>query len=106
MDGLREVILGKKGDEIILLDLRSIVEYFDYFMICSGSSPIHNRTIADAVTEYLRTYDIMRISVQGYESGDWILIDGGAIVVHIFLADTRRFYHLEELWGAAEQTKL
>jgi ribosome-associated protein len=88
----------KKGYDIVVFDLRNISPITDYFVITTGLSDIHNRTIAADLMENNKSDHI-----EGYENGNWILLDFIDVIVHIFSEETREFYGLERLWGDAPQ---
>jgi ribosome-associated protein len=102
---IRSALEDKKGEEVLIMDLEEQVDYLDYLVVCSGYTDMHNRALADAVISELSRYDIMAEDLQGYRRGDWILIDYGVIVVHIFLPALREFYRLEELWSGGREVK-
>ena len=89
----------KKGGDLLLLDLRKSSPVSDFFVICTAKSPLHARAIADEVLLKLKQEGSPADHVEGYESGQWILIDFMDVLVHIFLADMRQFFGLERLWG-------
>ncbi len=95
---LAKSIDEKKGHDIVIFDLRGISPITDYFVICTGLSDIHNRTIAESLIEYEEA-----VHVEGIESGNWILLDYTDVIVHIFMEETRQFYGLSRLWGDAPQ---
>lgn len=88
----------KKGTEIIIFDVRGISSITDYLIITTGLSEIHNRTIAEHIMQHGRPDHI-----EGYEIGQWILLDYFDVIVHIFSQEAREFYGLERLWGDAPQ---
>ena len=90
----------KKAEDIVLLNLKKISGVTDYFVICSVSSEVQARVVADAVIDGVSGKDNVS-HVEGYEYGRWILIDYFCVVLHIFLPDVRDFYGLERLWGDA-----
>lgn len=97
--------LSKKAEEVLLLDLRKITTMTDFFIICSGTSEVQVKAIADAITEGCKKEKIDIYNVEGYGALSWVLIDLVDIVVHIFKPDVRRYYQLERLWGdAARET--
>ncbi|HKX30353.1 MAG TPA: ribosome silencing factor [Blastocatellia bacterium] len=96
----------KKTQDLLLLRLSAITEFTDYFMICSGSSTRQTQAIADAIVEQLKLSGVRPLNTEGYNSGEWILIDYGAFIVHIFTEESRRFYDLERLWRDAEKVEL
>jgi|SRR5215467_5808183 len=96
----------KKGLEIVALDLRKVASFTDYFLICAGSNSRHVQAIADSIEEQLRKSGRRPLHTEGYSTADWILLDYGDFVVHVFSSTARRFYDLERLWRDAEQVKL
>jgi len=97
-DLMIKLLEDKKGEEILPIDLRKKVDFADYFLLCSAHSTKHAQGLADYVTLELEKIGIMRLSVEGMEQGNWIVLDFGSIVVHIFYEPIRRLYNLEELW--------
>lgn len=91
----------RKAIDLKVLQLEKISDFTDYFILCSGSSERQVQAIADAIEERLRAEKVRPLHVEGYNRGQWVLLDYGDIVVHIFQEDTRRFYSLERLWGDA-----
>lgn len=96
-----EYALGKKADEVKILDLRGITSITDYFVICSGDADIQVKAIADSIIAKLREDNIDVWHIEGYESGRWVLLDFVDVVIHVFLKEAREFYGLERLWGDA-----
>jgi ribosome-associated protein len=94
--------LGKKAEEVMLFDLRGITTMADFFVICSGSTDVHVKAIADAVIDGCEKNDINVYHVEGMGSLNWVLIDLVDIVVHVFRPKTRKYYQLERLWGDAK----
>jgi len=95
---LADLIDQKKGTEIVIFDLRGMSPITDYFISANGLSEIHTRAIAESLIEYAEPDHI-----EGFETGNWILLDFIDVIVHIFLKATRDFYGLERLWGDAPQ---
>lgn len=93
----------KLAVDIVVLDLRKADAFTDYFVICSGLNTRQTRTIADAIEEALRRRQVRTQHLEGYNRGDWVLLDFFDFVVHIFTRETRAFYALERLWGRAEE---
>ena len=91
----------RKAVNLQVLDLDSISDFTEYFLICSGSSERQVQAIADAVLERLRATGVRPLHVEGQREGSWILLDFGSLVVHIFHEETRAFYALERLWSDA-----
>lgn len=97
---------NKKADDIVILDMRQLTDYTDYFIICTASSERAAKTIADTILDSASVPGVGRHHTEGYREGEWILIDLGDIVVHIFQATKRAFYDLERLWGDAPRLTL
>jgi len=90
----------KKAIDVVELDLRSVLGYTDYFLICSGNTGRQARAIHDGILEGLKhEHDTLPRRVEGSADAGWILMDYLDVVVHIFTPDTRAFYRLEQLWG-------
>jgi len=98
--------LGKKAEDAVLLDLRRAAAFTDYFLLLSGTNPKQLVAIADAVLDALRAEGRRPDHVEGYPRQEWILLDFGSFVVHVFSPRTRGFYDLERLWGAATRVEL
>jgi ribosome-associated protein len=92
----------KKAQGVVVLRLSAITEFTDYFVICAGNSTRQTQAIADAVIEELKQVKTRPLHTEGYNNAEWILIDYGAFVVHIFTEESRSFYDLERLWRDAE----
>jgi ribosome-associated protein len=91
----------RKAVDLKVLHLQQVTDFTDYFLICSGTSERQVQAIADAVQERLRGARVRPLHVEGYNRAQWILIDYGDLVIHIFQEEPRRFYSLERLWGDA-----
>jgi ribosome-associated protein len=93
----------KKAENIVVLRLSALTEFTDYFIICTGNSSRQTQAIADEVTAQLKkNYRLRPLNTEGYTSAEWILIDFGAFVLHVFTETSRSFYDLERLWRDAE----
>ena len=92
---------AKNGQDILILDVTSMTTIADYFLICSGTSTPQLRAIADEVERQLAAEGEIPIHIEGYSDANWILMDYGSVVVHIFRQETRDFYALEHLWAEA-----
>jgi len=92
----------KKAGDIVLLNMEGISSIADFFLICSGLSKIQTRALCDYLNEDLSAEGFSLLRQEGYQDGDWILLDYGELVIHIFLPEERSFYNLERLWGSAE----
>jgi ribosome-associated protein len=93
---------NKKAEDIVVLDLRGISTFTDFFVICSGTSEPHLKAIATEIEDRLRVDNSLRPgSVDGFPASQWIVIDYLEVIVHIFRKEKREFYSLEDLWGDA-----
>jgi len=92
---------SKKAFDILILDLRSITQIADYFVICSGSNTSQVGAIADNIGHTLAQAGIRYSHVEGETDANWVLMDYGDVVVHVFEEQTRAYYSLEKLWGDA-----
>jgi ribosome-associated protein len=88
----------KKGENILLLDVHELTSITDYFVICTATSNRMVNALADAVREKVRKEYQKKGRTQGSPDTGWIVLDYGDIVIHLFDAELRRFYNLEELW--------
>jgi len=92
----------KKATDVVELDLRGVLDYTDYFLVCSGRTGRQAKAIHDAILEGLkREHERLPRRVEGSAYAGWILMDYLDVVVHIFTPETRAFYRLEQLWGEA-----
>ena len=91
----------RKAVDLRVLHLEKVSDFTDFFLICSGTSERQVQAIADAVQERMREEQVRPLHVEGYNRGQWVLLDYGDFVVHIFQEEPRRFYSLERLWGDA-----
>jgi ribosome-associated protein len=92
----------KKAIDVVELDLRGVLGYTDYFLICSGNTARQTKAIHDGIFEGLKQqHAIAPRRVEGAGRADWILMDYLDVVVHIFTPEARDFYRLEQLWGEA-----
>lgn len=91
----------RKALDLRVLDLDEISEFTEYFLLCSGASERQVRAIADGVDEKLREQGSRPLHVEGYDNGQWVLLDFGDFLVHIFSESMREYYRLEQLWADA-----
>lgn len=99
-------IIEKKGENILVLDLRKITSITDFFIICSGTVEQHIKAIKDNIIEKLEEKGIKYWHIEGERANTWVLIDYVDVVVHIFHPLTRDFYKLEKLWADAKAEKI
>ena len=101
-----KVIDEKKGEDIKLLDIHAHTTIGDYFIIATGQNVPQVKAIADAVDEKLSALGLEARSFEGYQTADWILMDYGTIIVHLFRGEIREFYSLERLWRDAPEVDI
>lgn len=94
-----DVIEERKGENIVLIDIREITVLADYFVICSGGSDRTIRALARAAREDIKADFNTRGRVEGSAEDGWVLVDFGDVILHIFSPDQRDYYRLEELWN-------
>jgi ribosome-associated protein len=96
----------KKAVDVIVLDLRKSSAFTDFFVICTGGNIRQVQAIADGIEEALAQKGLKPALTEGYERGQWILIDYFDFIVHIFSPATRDYYGLERLWGDAKKIEI
>lgn len=104
-----EAISGKKGENLVVLDVRKVTTFTDYFVLCQGDNRKQNQAISDEIKKRLKDdHRMLPTSLEGYDAAEWILMDYIDFVVHIFSARARDFYKLEKLWsdGTAVEPQL
>lgn len=96
-----------RGQDVAVLDMRSITPEFDYFVIATGNSRRQLHAISEEIDHRLED-DLgdRRSGIEGYSESRWILLDYGSVVIHLFDAETRDYYALEDLWQGAERVQL
>ena len=98
---LVEAALNKKAKDLQILDVRGLVSYTDYFVVCSGTNDRQVKAIADAVLGEMRELNYRPLGIEGLNSGRWVVIDFGDYVVHVFHDEERENYAIEKLWSDA-----
>ena len=113
VEGLDERVLAalhaaseKKALEPVVLDLREIASFTDYFVIVSGANERQVQAISDEIYESLKKSGQAAARVEGYKTAEWILLDFGDFVVHVFEQKARKFYDLERLWRESKRIEL
>lgn len=94
-----ELLLDRKAEDVVLLDMRGLGGATDFFLIASGRSDTHVTAIADHLVDSLKEQGLRPLGVEGMRGGRWVLVDYVDFVVHIFHPEARAFYQLERLWG-------
>lgn len=98
-----EIALDKKATDLTILDVRELVSYSDYILICSASSDRQVGAVADSILKSLADEGVKPTGVEGAQSGRWVLIDLGDIVVHVFHHPVRSYYDIDGLWPEAQE---
>lgn len=92
---------AKKGEDIVVLKLSEISSFTDFFVIMHGNSSRQNLALLDGIGQDLKKANITPLSVEGKVNAEWILMDYGSFIVHVFSKKAREYYSLEKLWGDA-----
>lgn len=95
-----------RGQDIVILDMRDLMTLFDFFVIASGTSRRQLHAMSEHIDEALSQYGARRLGIEGFGDSQWILLDYGDVVVHLFDPETRAFYALEDLWAHARRIPL
>ena len=98
--------LDKKAEDVRVLDIRELASYADFLVLMSAGSDRQVSAVADAADEAMRKSGYRPIGVEGVGAGNWILIDAGDVVVHVFQNEARSFYDLDRLWSDAKRVPL
>jgi len=105
LDLIVNAMLQRKVIAPVLLDVQELTSVADYFIICSGSSSRQVSAIAQTIKKELKKHKFKPISIDGLKEGQWVLMDFGHVVIHIFYDPVRNFYDLESLWTDAVRLK-
>ena len=89
-----------KAEEVVQIDLRGRSDVADYMIVCSGRSTRQVAAISEKLTEKLKETFRFTAKMEGKETGDWVLIDAGDVIIHVFRPEVREFYQLEKIWAA------
>jgi ribosome-associated protein len=103
---LVDAVADRKGEDVVVLDVRQVTSFADTFVLATGSSDRNVRAIADAVVEAAQGSGSAPLGVEGYEEGRWVLVDLGDAIVHVFLSEVREHYALERLYADAPPVEL
>ena len=99
---IARILDSKKAQEVRVLKVRDLTVLTDYFVIASGTSTTHTAALADEVEFQLTQKGIRPLSTEGYDAKNWVLLDYGTVIVHVFVPNTRTYYDLEHLWADAD----
>ncbi|MCD7846169.1 MAG: ribosome silencing factor [Oscillospiraceae bacterium] len=98
-----QALADKQASDIRLLKTTELTVLADYFLICTANSTPHVRTLYDEVDKRLSEAGLPTVRREGYRNSNWLLLDFGCLIVHIFQKETREFYNLERLWSDAQE---
>ena len=98
-DCVNRILEDNKAEDLVTIDLSDRSSITDYLMIASGTSQRHVSALADRIQKELKGLGVKGVSVEGKQTCDWVLLDAGDIVVHLFRPEVRAFYNLEKMWG-------
>lgn len=98
--------LDTQAEELVILDVRGLATFTDYFVIMNGKSTRHVQALAEAIEGAVRSKRVKASSAEGLNEGIWVLLDFDDVIVHIFYHEQRKFYDLEGLWSQAKQVAL
>ncbi|MCL2204781.1 MAG: ribosome silencing factor [Defluviitaleaceae bacterium] len=101
VEALRKALDGKFGQDIVVMDLRGLTTIADYFVIVTGTSQPQMAALADTAEETLSAHGLQMSHAEGVNTGNWVLLDFGSVIVHLFDKESRPFYNLERVWGDA-----
>ena len=101
-----DLLVDRKATDVVLLDVRGMSSYADYFVIASGDSERGVIATAEHVRETLKVEGHRTIGTEGFDTGHWVLLDFGEVVVHVFFTEVRAFYDLDGLWADAPKEKV
>ena len=93
---------SKKAKDLLILDLREVTSFTEFFVICTASNQRQAQTIADEIGYQLKQIGELPVSAEGYDTAEWILLDYGDFLVHVFSETARAYYELERLWRGAK----
>ncbi|MEN6371597.1 MAG: ribosome silencing factor [Armatimonadota bacterium] len=100
---VRNAVIDQKAENVEVIDLRDRTIIADYFVLASGTSNVHIRSIVDKTLERMKEQGQRADRVEGYSEAKWVLVDYGDVVLHVFAPEEREFYDLESLWRATEE---
>ena len=99
MQLIAEVIHEEQAGEVLVLEVAALTILADYFIIATGRNVNHIRSLADAAKDKMKEQGILVLHEDGYAEGRWVVLDFGAIILHLFRQQDREYYRLEQLWG-------
>ncbi len=91
-----------KAVEIEMIDLRGLTSIADYMIVASGTSSRHVSAMADKLAERLNILGLKDVRIQGQENSEWVIVDAGDVIIHLFKPEVRTFYNLEKMWSVPQ----
>ena len=101
-----QALMDRKAIDLVILEVKDLSSFTDYFLICSGNSDRQVQAIATHAEEKLGKEGLHPLGIEGKRDGRWVLLDYGDVVIHVFYHPVREFYDLERLWSEAPQLEL
>lgn len=98
LEAIIEWLTEKKAENIRVYDVQTKTDYTDVIVVCEGSADVHNKAIANHLADMAKEHHLHVLSKEGVDNGQWILIDIGDLIVHIFLPQTREYYKIDDLF--------
>ena len=99
---IHKVLSDNKAKDIIKIDLEKKSSIADFMIICSGTSNRHVISLSNYLVEALKKENLNTLNVEGIRNGDWVLVDAGDIIIHLFRSEVREYYGLEKMWAGEE----
>ncbi len=101
----RDLIEDKQGEQPVVLDVSKQSSFTHFFVITHGNSGPHVKALADHLMDTFKKNKVPLFNKEGLTTGEWIVLDYGSVIIHVFHRDKREFYNLESLWGDAKEIK-
>ena len=99
---IHKILLDNKAQNIIKINLENKSSIADFMIICSGTSSRHVISLSNFLVEALKKENLNTLNVEGKSNGDWVLVDAGDIIIHLFRSEVREYYGLEKMWAGEE----
>lgn len=106
LDAVESSLDGDKAKDITVIDLSGKSEIADYLVVASGTSQRHVGAMAEHLREELKKMGVVPVAVEGMPQCDWVLVDGGDVIVHLFRPEVRDFYNIEKMWDVTTQSQM
>lgn len=106
MNMIAEACLDEKAQRLVVLEVKDLTVLADYFVITTGRSSIHVKSIVDHVEERLKEQGLIPLHRDGQQQGAWAVLDYNAVILHVFRPEERDYYDLEGLWGGAQRIEI